>query len=617
MNSKTKKLIQSYILDYLKLKVPNFTASKKIFKCPLGHEHKDNIESANIFPPDSYRVHCFDPNHGTLGDIFNMVRLLEPEMKDLDDDSIGSYLTDLFKIKTDDKINNLFSKYSEYEWCLFPLKKQGLGNESKQPIQANWQKTNYKNIQQWMDWIKSGSGLALNLGEVSNAIAIDIDSDETYEKTKKHFNETAHQKTKRGYGHLVYQYDKDFDHINHVNLRSKGYEMEVRANNAYIVVAPTSCEGEVREWNDIKPKKMSKELKKFLLDLIEKPKEIKQNVDNKENNLSNTNLTGLDGCCNDTMIAYGGALRKKLSVEHTTYSLLQFNKMLNQPLEEKQIYAMCQQLDRYDNFDKKGLAEDILKHLNVIEQATARDLRDSLRQDKKDIEEALDYLIKENKVYKQRSVYKVMKKVEWNETFIDESKLLDFKVPYLNNYAVCRQGDMILIGAKTGVGKSHLAINIIKELVDQGVKPYYISSEAGNRFTSIAMTLGLKEGEFRWFNHYKPEQLELEDNAVTIIDWLLPDNFAETANLYQKFAQQLDKHGGLLFIFTQLTVEGVFFAKNLIDLYASVCCVYEQIDNDPYNTCLKTKKIRESKVGRQYLTIPTKYDPNTKRVTLR
>lgn len=617
MNEKNYKIIESYLIPYLKLKNIKFHESKN-FKCLFCSDHPDTLDStASFFPPNSNHLHCSHPKHGDLGTIIQLARKLEEGFSDLSDDDIAEYLVHLLNITLDSKSEKLLQMYSEAGFCLFPLKKQNQGKESKQPIQKEWEKSENRNIEEWKEWLNADCGIGLNLGVKSNVIAIDIDSDETYEKVKHLMGDTLVQSTKRG-KHFLYSYDIDFDKINHANLRNKGYEMEVRANNAYIVVAPTSVEGELRDWNYHKISKFPKELKDFLLSLIDKTiesDELKESI--KTEDLGTSKLKGLDGCCNDTFVKLGGVLRKKLNIEGVSYALTIFNKLLEQPLPQKDLTVMIRQIEKYRLFDKEEMCNTIMKHLELVEQATSRDLKDSLRFEKRDIEECLAYLVQEKKIFKLRNTFKLLKKANWKETFVEESRLLPFKVPYFDNYATFRQSDMLIIGAKTGVGKTSIAVNMLAKLIAQGIKPCYVSSEPGNRFTTMAMTLGLEEGQFKWVNHYRPETIELEDNAVTIIDWLLPDDYSAVDKLYQKFAEQLDKHKGFCIIFTQLKDGDVFFSPNMVDLFASVVAKYKHLNGDNLLTCFETSKIRESKVGKQKVTIPTIYDYKTKKLELR
>jgi hypothetical protein len=635
MDSITKRTIKSHILDYLKIINPDFKQNKKgLFECPLKHEHEedDGNPSCNIFPPNSHKLHCFNPKHGKIGDIFDLVKRIDPDMVHLKEDDIGEYLTHLLNIKFDRDVDKILELYKNSGFGLIALQKQNQGKASKSPVSGiSWKKNISYNINQWKEWLNSGLGLALALGSVSKVMALDIDDEKTFEKMKSMLPKTATQTTKRGF-HFLFAYDEAFEFLQHANLRSKGYEMELRNNNAYIVVAPTSVEGEKRFWNDEKIATMSPELKKFFLDLIEKPKENPQekiqNSINKEELGLKGGLTGLDGQCSDMFTILGGILRKKMSPEAVKWSLYNFNKLLADPMDNKAIMAMCYQLEKYTTYDKKDLAEKVYNRLKMLEISTARELKESLKQEKNDIEEVLDYLIKEGKVVKYGRNYRAIQKVDWQTDFMSVDKPLNVKVPFFQEYNNFSDGSMIVLGAGTGKGKSHLACNVLYEFVNQEISPYYICTEAGSKFGTISASLGLKEGDFQFKIVKDPTIVELEDNAVTIIDWLKPkdSDYSKTDTIYEKLNEQLIKHRGLLIIFAQLRKDGRFFAEDLIDFYASFVAKYFHTETkrpdgskviDNINTYWKVEKMRDSKIGTQHIKIPTRFDKDTKRILLR
>jgi DNA replication protein DnaC len=453
---------------------------------------------------------------------------------------------------------------------------------------------------------------------------VDIDDEKTHEKFKDLMGDTLVQSTKRGF-HYVYKSDPDFFKTLNKKLRDDGHEMELRVGGAYCVVAPSSVNGEVRKWNNKEIIEMPKDLKEFFMKYYQdenREEKVSDDIekDIKNNDLNKENLRGLDGCCDDSFIKFGGVLRKKLNKDQVEYTLYNFNQMLHEPLPNKRIRAICGQIEKYDRGDQKQLEKQIFSHLKVVEEASSFEIATSLRYEKKDIENALKALQEEGKVFKRGKNYRAINKAEWKNTFVEESKVLPFNVPYFNDSSVFRNGDMVVIGGKPGIGKSVVAINILKGFIDQGIKPYYINLESGNRFVTHAMRLGLKEGDFYWTNDYHPQLLELEDDAITIIDWLMPDNFAEMDKLFARFAEQLDKHGGLLIVFVQLkkwkdsngNEHYDFFAPNLLDQFPSFVCKYQYGQGyDSENTFFQTTKIRESKTGLQYLTIPTYFDKST------
>ena len=627
MSDLTKKLIKAYLLKYLQLKNPSLKIQKNgMLDCPFVHEHSDGNKKISCkYYSKTHTLKCYHKDHNKDWNIFDVVRKKEKGMENFSDDDIAEYLIHLLDIHTDEEINNLLQNYKKLGFGLIAL-----APNSKDPVSGqSWLKNTSYELNEWKEWLDKGLGLGLRLGETSHVVAIDIDSKKTLEEMKSLTKGTMTQSTYRGF-HFLYEYEEWMKNIRHINFRNKGYEMELRANNAYIVVAPTIVDDTKRLWNDQKIIKMPEELKILLQSLIDKPKEETNEAEKLEDTKLEGDLQGLDGRCNDTFIKLGGVLRKKLPTKQTEYALLQFNKLLADPMPYKDIKSMMWQIQRYNNYDKKELAEEVLNHLKLIEQSTSRDLQSSLGYEKKDIEEVLKYLIDEGCVIKKGHIYKATNNVEWEEDFMSISKPLSFEVPYFNDYARFSDGSMIIIGAKSGHGKSHVACNFIKRFVDNGVNPYLVCTESDSKFGLISASLGLKVGDYKFKVVSNPTTIELEDNAVTILDWLkAPDSdYSQMDSIYERLSDQLVKHKGLLIVFAQLKKENNgFYAESMSSFYASLMAKYcwtpiknekgEVYDYDMNNTFFKTEKIRDSKTGKQYLTIPMYFDSKTKELNLR
>ena len=435
--------------------------------------------------------------------------------------------------------------------------------------------------------------------------------------------DTLIQITKRG-RHWLFIYEDDFDFLYHANLRNKGYDMEIRANNAYIAVAPTSAEGEVRKWNNKKIQKMPSELKEFFLKLIDKDtksvdEEIQESI-NKNNLGIKNGLTGLDGECNDAFIKLGGILRKKMNIDHTSWALYNFNQMLADPMDKKSMSGIVRQLGKYQTYDNEELAEEVIDRLDKIQQATAYQIAGSLHKEIKDVEDVLKYLEDQGKVlHLGNRKYQMLQEVEWTTEKKDMSVPVDFQVPYFHDYNYFDWGNMVIIGGASGVGKTHITGNIIKKLTDQGIKPYLITTEAGSKIGKITNKLGIPDESYlvpkKRVKH--PMDIELVDGAVTIIDWLKvkDGDYAKTDMTYEHFHEQLKKHGGFLFILTQLRKStGEFFAMDQVEFYGACIAKYEFGNNgkDSENTLFQTQKLRDSRTGQQYITIPMHFDKDTK-----
>lgn len=608
----TKKQIKNYVLDYLKLRIPDFVQSshKGLFTCP-----KCKQLSANIYPPKSGIVHCFTPEcQGKIGDIFDICRIFDFPGQDLKDEDISDFLVEELGIKTSQDVKKWFEKYTSWGWSLVPVSPNKNGFKGKEAnIEKEWEKKEHKNITEWIEWHNAELNFGLHAGKISNSTLIDIDTKEIPLELQKFVGKTLTQTTKKGF-HLCYFYEPDLPSI---DLRDTPCKLPVEIRNSsgwQTVIFPSIVEGHERTWNDKEPIKMPDELKTWLLSkcvIKEEPKEIL--TSSPEDLLKDLKITGLAGKCNSSFVKLGGLLRKQLNLTQTEFTLGLLNDLLlDSPMPRKDIKAMMKELAKYSNADYNVLTKQIVEYLTKHTEASARDLQDVLKAEKKDIMEAISNLLLNGSIYKQRSLYKIIERPNWKTEFLSESKVLDFEVPYFNHVATFRNSDLVTLGASTGVGKSFIALNIIKKLVDQGVHPYYISSEPGNRFANISTRLGLREGQFSFINHYNPQQLTLEPNSVSIIDWLLPEDYASVDKLYKIFSQQLDKSGGLLFIFSQLRENGTFYSEAMVQFFSafSVKYFYTKSGNviDNVNTYFQTTKVREPKTGVQENKIPMKFD---------
>jgi hypothetical protein len=638
---KNKKQILSYTLDYLKKIIPDFQKKGKMFTCP-----KCGQLTANIFPPNSNEIFCFEPDCQKIGNIFSICRDKEFENnEDISDEDIAKHLIKMFSIKTDTHIAQLLEKYASWDWDLVPI-----ANDKKIPVEKKWPTKNHKDIREWQEWINTKLGLGLKTGLISNTTVIDVDlitkaEAEIWQKgtakkqieeiiAKKEvelaklkeldiFNDTVMQDSGWKGVHYFYTYESD---IPKCSFDYEGLHFDVENDGGYVLIEPSTYVGKTRQISGDNINQMNSELKKLILEQNSNTPIINKEELNFDGSSDYVDLSkdaekikGLEGCCNSTFVKIGGMFRKFMNIKQTNQALSLINKyMLDSPMINKDLVAMTEQIHKYSTSDDKVLYNQVYEFLKKHEEASVRDLKECLNAEPKDIKEILATLIAEDKVFKQKSLYKIIQKADWKTEFIQESKVLPYDIPYFQNVATFRRGDMICIGGRSGVGKSYIALNIIRKILANKVQPTggvrYLSSEPGNRFAKIAMELGLKEGDFYFCNHYSPEKVELEDDAVTIVDWLLPEDFSQTANLYKIFARQLDKHGGVLYIFSQLKEDGNFYADQMVKFFASLATKYIYTESngvaDNRNTCFKTEKIRESKTMHQYLTIPTYFNDN-------
>ena len=259
------------------------------------------------------------------------------------------------------------------------------------------------------------------------------------------------------------------------------------------------------------------------------------------------------------------------------------------------------------------MAVKILHYLKIVEEATSRDIKEVIGEKKEIIDECLSHLIREGYVTKIRSVYHVIKKANWKDTFLNFSVRIPFKMPYFYDIAHFNWCDMLLLGSKSKWGKTTIAMNMIKRFVDQGIKPYYLSLEAGSRFIETGVKLGLKEGDYFWDFQSDVTKIELEKNSITIIDWLLISDKSQTDSVLKHFVEQLFKTNGFLIIFMQLKMDGTWFAPNMVEQFPSLGARY-LYDSEEDGTRGKwiVNPIRERKQKVRTVNIPCIYDFDTK-----
>lgn len=323
----------------------------------------------------------------------------------------------------------------------------------------------------------------------------------------------------------------------------------------------------------------------------------------------------------DYIFHLGCILRKQLSVSDTEFVLGVFNKISCQPqLPYSEMKNITNSIVSYNFFDEKELANQILQYLKDVSEASLKDIERIVMGDtrlkaeeKEKIDKVIAYLRKEELIQKKGNIVVPVKKLEWQIDLMDELKPLSFKVPYFNDLAYFSNREMIIIGMKTGQGKTHLAMNIVKQLKQQNIKTKYVSLEKGSKFKKIALQLGLVENDFEHTCCYEPTQIELEKNAVTIVDWLNIPDFKNTHLTFGHFSQQLDKQGGFLIVFLQLKEDGSWFAINLVDWFAVLAVKYFQDeDSDGSSGYFDIGKVRDRICKKRVSKIPCKFNWETK-----
>ena len=176
MNLYIKNQYSQYLLEYLEREYDiKITVKQKPFKCPICQTD----ESATIYPNKTTKFYCVSPECTFKeGDIFELVR--KTKNPKFTDEDVAHFLSHKYKFPISHDIESLLDLYSKNNLCIFPLE---AGTKTPQKGFA-WADKEYRDKKIWADWVERGYGLAIRLGKVSKVIAIDIDSDETYEKMK-------------------------------------------------------------------------------------------------------------------------------------------------------------------------------------------------------------------------------------------------------------------------------------------------------------------------------------------------------------------------------------------------------------------------------------------------
>lgn len=630
MNFRQKIFLKGFLNVYLKKVFPELKISeKKTFKCFLNCSEQPTAQLLHN------HISCLTPGCKGIGDIYGLVRYIKPSFANSSDDDIAEYLAHILKVEFPEDGKELLKLYSQAGFALIPL-----SPNSKVPVKGSvkWEETNYKNINIWNDWLERGYNIGINLGVPSNVVAVDIDDDSTYKKLTEYavskgitldqlLGDTLTQTTSRG-KHFLYNYDPAFFKTLNKVLREDGYQMELRTTGAYIVVAPSAIEGEIRKWNDKKITSMPEELKKFFMEYYNRAPNNEASVDEDiQKCIDNEKLDVVDltGQRNSTFIKTAGIFRKWMPLD-TVSKVLNFlsNNWIDKPIPNHELRAIMGQVNKYNTYDKQELGKIVLERLDITKEASAFQIAKSLNLEQKDIEDVLHYLEKERLIISVgKNRYKKLQKVQWETDFNTISEPVDFEVPYFHDYAYFDKGNMIIIGGRSGKGKTHITANIIRKLIEQGIHPYLVSTEAGSKIGKIVKELGIKVGQFSYKIVKSPHDIELEKNAVTIIDWLKPQDgdFSKTDATFERLNDQLIRNGGFLIVFVQIRKDGTFFAPDQIDFYASLVATYNYRKNgetiDQQNTYFETSKIRDSRTGAQTITIPTFFNPGTKLLELK
>jgi len=619
-----KKIILNYLKAYLELKKIKMKKTGTIISlvCPFcGREDL----TANIIPNTS-TIHAFCCKRKY--DLIDIARKLD-NLEDKKDEEVLQYLKELLDIKVitkkdEDELEKHLDFYVKNGFSLVPI----VANKKFPPIEKGWTEKEHKNKNEVKQWIANGLNIGLRTGRVSGVTILDIDQKPIPEEIKAIIGDTLVQESTNGF-HLVYKYDSELP-----KTRIDKFKIDLENDGGYVVFYPSKINGIQRKIEELKPIiTMPEKLKKLLLSNIvassktnsEKITEAIETENFKINpkvlQLKNDNL---DGSCNTEFVKLGGVLRKRLNNQQTSYVLHTLNNhLLESPMDKKVITSMVNELNRYSSADENELIHKILTYLKEVKISTKSDLELAVTgewtkgETKKQLNRLLRNLVTDGKIILRGRNIEIIEEMQWSDELINVGVPIDFEVPYLHDHSYFNWNDLVIIASKTKYGKTTLSMNMVRRLVQQGIKPYYLYSETGGRFSKTALHLGMKDGDFFHSFITDPRKLILpkKERSVIIFDWIRPPDFATVDNLFAELAEKIKASDGFLISFMQLKANNEYFAPNLLAQYPALVCkyVYEAEDDGLY-TKFQITELRDGKIKGKVFDVPCKYDWHTKEV---
>jgi len=475
-----------------------------------------------------------------------------------------------------------------------------VATNGKNPIATDWTNNGVVDMSRWIDWIAHGFNIGVLTGETSNLTVIDLDVKEIPEILANNMQDTLVQQSNKGY-HFFYKYDAEIP-----TTRIDSLKIDILNNKRQCVIAPSTIDGVERYFlDDQNPiSTMPEEVKTWLMGNIKKVESFYHIAECKIE----------EGGRNDSLVKIGGILRKELSPAQTSYVLNVINRrIIKDPLSQRELDAMCKSLINYTNTDLSTVKKKVLDYLSHVNIASLRDLQNATREEPEGLARVVYELQTDGKIIPYRKDFKLVSQPKWKTEFEGMGEPVEFKMPYFHDIANFCYGDMLLIGSQTGGGKTHIAMNIIKELCSEGITPYYITTEAGSRFIRIAEDLGLKEGDFFWDTIVNVENVQLKPKTVCVLDWLMVQDKSLTDKIFQLLQEQLLKSGGVLIVFQQLKdFTSEWFAPNMCKQFPVLATRYIRKKDDYARGEFQIDKIRDAKGHNSYKNIACIYNWLTK-----
>lgn len=610
------------LFTYLKSKLKSFEKTTKkgafLFTCPniANHKFKAKSPTATIIT-GSDKISCLQCSW--KGTFFDVIRLLEPDKNNYSDAQITEYLINTMHVD----LYSELEQYKIYKWALVPIARNG-----KSPIEKDWTNiTHYEKVD-WIKWLNNSLNIGVRTGEVSGITVIDVDNKNNLTEEQKQIKvdlvtilndtNTLEQNTPHGGKHYVFQYDKDIPQV----VDIAGLKIDTRNDGGQILIQPSKIDNLSYTWLEaIDIKKIPENVKVKLLELM------KVDVGRKEKmsqDLSNTNSGDnsikvvVEGGRNDLLTSIGGILINKLSSEQTEFVLNIISRnFMNPPLPGFEIKNMLGSLAGYKENEDTTQEKLIFEYLKqMCNDVNAMDVVNSLKLSRAIVDKYLSKFVKDGKAIRlSRGRYKYREQVEWSDKFGKLGDIYKYKIPYFNEIQDFEEGDIILLGAKPGHGKTTTSINILKQMADQGVKPYYIYSESGGRYQKIASKIGLIEGSFYHSYHANPLSIEIEPNSFTVLDWLLVSEKENTDTVFKFFTEEMERKGGILLIMMQLKDNYDWYAPNMVNQFPALGARYIMDSEDGKIGHWQVDKLRDPKGNYRNYPISCEFDFESKILT--
>lgn len=653
-----RAIILSKIFDYCKKAGYPIRKSGTVvmLECPFC----GGKESANVIPNTSI-INCLKcSKRFTLIDLVRKTAGQEFNSDEAVLDYVKNFLGVDVQTKNDEEqLEQILNKYETLGFCLVPCAKK-----DKNAIQKGWTEKQNRNKAEWASWIANGLNVGVRTGEVSGITVIDVDILTKMEKIELVKEETPQerkneilsrkvippeikpimgdpliQETLGGF-HLFYKYTN----LPKTRIPQKGYAIDLENDGGLVIVVPAPEVAVYEEYEDagkVKKRVVGYGSRKFINEnpITPMPRALEdlliENTSRKEaTQPSNQNAPTVeklpllqegDGR-NVIFTKYAGYLLNRFSADQVEYAIYGLNKLIcKDELPSTEIRGIIKSMERYDERFADKLTTDILDYLRLVEIASKPDIEIAVLgkrpsgEAKKKIDEVLVYLTKQEKIIPKGRQYKILSSMHWSGNITQVGVPLDFKCPYFHDYAYLNWGDMILIGAQTKIGKTTIAMNFIKRLIEQGVKPYYIYSESGGRWAETALQLGLKDDDFLVPDTITEhiDEIVFEKHSVNVWDWIDPQDFAKTNMYFSQIVKKIEKTNSFLIGFVQLKddKDASWFAQNMIRQRPALAVKYlYDREHDGTNTQFVLTEVRAPKAKGKQFTIPCVYDFLTKEV---